>query len=143
MTVSEKVAYLRGLAEGMSLDENENSTKLFNAMIDVLDEIASELSDIEEDCEDLNDYIEEVDEALGDLEEFVYGDGCDCDCDCDCDCCDDDQFVDVTCPACGEEITIDVDAIDEDGQVECPACGELLEFEIEDGCDCGCDGCDD
>ena len=86
MTVSEKVAYLRGLAGGMGLDENENSTKLFNAMIDVLDEIASELSDIEEDCEDLNDYIEEVDEALGDVEEFVYDDCCDCDCDCDDDC---------------------------------------------------------
>ena len=74
----------------------------------------------------------------GDVEEYVYDDDCDCDCDC-CDC--DDDCVEVTCPACGEEVCIDFDAIDENGQVECPACGELLEFEIDE-CDCDCEDCE-
>lgn len=138
--ISEKVAYLRGLMEGMGLDENDNTTKLFDAVVDALDDIATELSDMEEAHEDLECYIEEVDEALGDVEEFVYGDE---DCDCDCDCCDDNEnSIEVTCPACGENIVIDVDAIDENGQVDCPACGETLEFEIDE-CACDCDDCND
>lgn len=136
--ISEKVAYLRGLMEGMGLDENDNSTKLFEAVIDALDDIASQLSDMEETQDELECYIEEVDEALGDVEEFVYDD-CDCDCDC-CDDDDDDNCIEVTCPACGEDIVIDVDAIDENGQVDCPACGETLEFEIDE---CDCDDCKD
>lgn len=138
--ISEKVAYLRGLMEGMGLDEDDNNTKLFEAVIDALDDIASQISDIEETQDELECYIEEVDEALGDVEEFVYDD----DCDCDCDCCDDDDdnSIEVTCPACGEDIVIDVDAIDENGQVDCPACGETLEFEIDE-CGCDCDDCKD
>ncbi len=139
--ISEKVAYLRGLMEGMGLDENENTTKLFEAVVDTLEDIATELGDITETQEELEEYIEEVDEALGDVEEFVYDDDCDCDCDCCCDD-EDDGAIEVTCPACGEDIVVDIDAIDENGQVECPACGEVLEFEIDE-CDCGCDDCDD
>ena len=86
MSVSEKVAYLRGLMEGLDMDEDKKETKLFNAIIEALDDVASELSDMDEDMEELADYIEELDEDLGDVEEFVY----DLDDDCDC-CCDDDD----------------------------------------------------
>lgn len=140
MTVSERVAFLRGLMEGLELDENDKTTKVLSAIVDTLDDIACELQDMNDVTDELSEYIEEVDEALGDVEEVVYED--DCDCDCDCDCCDDeDDFVEVTCPACGEEVAIEFDAIDENGQVECPACGELLEFEIDE-CDCGCEDCE-
>ena len=96
MSVSEKVAYLRGLMEGLDLDGDSKEGKLFAAIVDALDEMASEISDLEEDIEDVEDdldeleeYIEEVDEALGEVEEIVYDfdDDCDCCCDDDCDCC--------------------------------------------------------
>ena len=92
MSVSENVAYLKGLMEGLDLDEDKKETKLFNAIIETLDEIASELSDMEEEMEDLADYIEEIDEDLGEVEEFVYEDLDDCDC---CDCCGDDEDEEV------------------------------------------------
>lgn len=139
MTVSERVAFLRGLLEGLELDENDKTTKVINAIVDTLDDIACEIQDLNDVTDELGDYIEEVDECLGDVEEYVYDD-CDCDCDC-CDCDGDENCVEVTCPACGEDICIDVDAIDENGQVECPACGELLEFEIDE-CGCDCDDCE-
>ena len=137
MSVSEKVAYLKGLMEGLDLDENSKEAKLYSAIIDTLDEVASELSDIEEDMEDLSDYIEEIDEDLGDVEEYVYDeDDCDCDCCCDddddCDCCCDDDCIEVTCPACENEVCIDFDDINDDGETECPCCGAMLEFEIEE-----------
>ena len=135
MSVSEKVAYLRGLMEGLDMDEDKKEAKLFNAIIEALDDVASELSDIDEDMEELADYIEEIDEDLGDVEEFVYDIEDDCDCCCDdddCDCCCDDDCIEAVCPACEAEICIEFDDIDEDGKVECPACGEILEFEIEE-----------
>ncbi len=135
MSVSEKVAYLKGLMEGLDLDEDKKEAKLFNAIIETLDEVASELSDMEEDMEDLADYIEEIDEDLGDVEEYVYDDDdCDCDCCCDdddCDCCD-DECLEVNCPACENDVCIGFDEINDDGEAECPCCGAILEFEIEE-----------
>ena len=135
MSVSEQVAYLRGLMDGLEIDEDSKEGKLFAAIVDTLDDIATELSDMEEEMEDLNDYIEEVDEDLGDVEEFVYDmdDDCCCDCDdddCDC-CCDDDcDCIEFTCPACGEDVCVDVDCIEDDGLTSCPNCVEEIEFDI-------------
>ena len=137
MSVSEKVAYLRGLMEGLDIDEEKKEGKLFAAIIDALDEIASDLSDIDEDLTELEDYVEELDEDLGDVEEFVYecfDDDCDCCCDdddCDC-CCDDDCCVEAVCPSCNENIAIELGEVDEEGKIECPCCGAVLEFEIEE-----------
>ncbi len=139
MSVSEKVAYLRGLMEGLDIDDDSKEGKMFSAIVDALDDIASQLSDIDEDFEDLSDYIEEIDEDLGDVEEFVYDccddDDCDCCCDdddCDCDCCEDDDCVEFVCPSCGESVCISLDCIGEDGVSTCPNCGEEIEFEIEE-----------
>ena len=57
MTVSEKVAYIKGLAEGLGIDGESKQGKLFGAIIDVLEDIAYEL-------EDINDSVEEVGEGL-------------------------------------------------------------------------------
>ena len=133
MSVSEKVAYLRGLMEGLDIDEDKKEGKLFAAIIDALDEIASDLSDIDEDLEDLTDYVEELDEDLGDVEEYLFGEDDECDCeDDDCDCCDccDDGFFEIECPECGEIICIDEDF--EGDVIECPACNKQFKIEDED-----------
>ena len=49
MSVSEKVAYLRGLMEGLDIDDDSKEGKLFAAIVDVLDEIATDMSDMDED----------------------------------------------------------------------------------------------
>ena len=135
MSVSEKVAYLRGLMEGLDMDEDKKEAKLFNAIIEALDDVASELSDIDEDMEELADYIEEIDEDLCDVEELVYDLDDDCDCCCDdddSDCCCDDDCIEVEGPACNETDCIGFDEIDDNGEVDCPCCGAILEFEIEE-----------
>lgn len=43
----------------------------------------------------------------------------------------DGVMYDVTCPVCGEELTIDEETLAE-GSVACPGCGEILEFEIDE-----------
>ena len=72
MKLTEKAAYLKGLAEGLDLDTATKEGKLINALIEAVDAMAAQIDEMEKDLEDLNDYCEELDEDLGDVEELLY-----------------------------------------------------------------------
>lgn len=129
MTITEKAAYLRGLAEGLKLDAEKPETKLINAIIDLLDDLTLTVSDLEDNLEILNEQVDAVDEDLDELESFVYEDY-------DEDYDEDEDYFEVDCPNCGETVCVD-EGILEDGSINCPSCNEVLEFDIE----CGCDEC--
>lgn len=128
MTVTEKVAYLKGLVEGMDFDKDDKETKVLNAVLDVLEDLALTVSDLDDEMELVTEQLDAVDEDLADLEEVFYDEAEDC-------CCDDDDMYEVVCPNCGETVYFDEEII-LDGEAECPSCGELLEF------DCDCEDCD-
>ncbi len=139
MTVSEKAAYIKGLAEGLELDGATKEGKVLNAIIDLLSDLAIDLEDVQDGVAMLCEQIDAVDEDLCDLETYVYEelDGCDCDCDCDCDCCDDeedDELYEVECPNCHDIIYVDEVMLEDEG-ITCPNCGTNLEFELEDEAD--------
>ena len=140
MTNTEKVAYIRGLAEGLELDDSKKEVKVLNAIIDLLDDLAMSLADLEDGYSDMADQLDAVDEDLGSLEDDFYGDAEDDEDD------EDTCYYAVTCPNCHETICLSEDII-EDGQMDCPNCGETLEFDIDecddDGCDCGCESCNE
>ena len=138
MTVTEKVAYLKGLVEGLDFDADKKETKVINAVLDVLEDLALAVSDLDDEMAVVTEQLDAVDEDLADLEEVFYEELDDCDCDCDCDdCCDcDEDMYEVECPNCGELIYFDEEII-LDGKADCPACGEVLEFEVDE-CDCDC-----
>ena len=135
MTTIEKVAYLKGLFEGMEIDESTKEGKLLKAVVDVLGELAEDHADLEDYVAELTEQVDAVDEDLSSLEDGVYeelDDECDGDCE-GCDGCDDwdDDLYDVTCPSCKESFEVDEETL-LDGGVDCPNCGEHLEFDIED-----------
>ena len=72
MTISEKVAYLKGLAEGLGLDTKKREDKLFAAIIDILEDVALDIEDIEENALDLGEEIDELSDDLEELEDYVY-----------------------------------------------------------------------
>lgn len=138
MTNSERAAYIRGLMEGLELDQSAKETKLFNAIVDLLDDLSLSVEELEDAYDELSGQVDEIDEDLGDLEEdfYEYDDDCDCDCDCDCDDDewdedDDDCYYEVTCPTCGDTIELNSGMLEE-GSIDCPNCGENLEFDLED-----------
>ena len=141
MDICEKIAYIKGLAEGLALDKSKKEGKIISAIVELLEDMIEEICDIEESCEEIIEQIDAVDEDLADLEEFIYEDEEDeaCDCDCDCDCCDDEVY-EIECPACNDVIYLDGEMLEEEGMV-CPNCGTELEFDFE-GCDCDC-GCEE
>ena len=128
MDITEKVAYLKGLAEGMKLDKEKDEGKLIAAIIDVLEDIGLEIQDLWDDQAELSDGLDVVSDDLSDVEDMVFGDEDDYDED------EDDESEDcyaTTCPTCEETIYFD-ESILEDGEVICPNCGEKLEFDLDD-----------
>jgi len=141
MDICEKVAYIKGLAEGMKLDTESNEGKILSAIIELLGDITEEICDIEDACDDMSEQLDAVDEDLSSLEDIIYED-CDCDCDCDdddCDCCD-DELYEVECPACHDIIYLDEEMLEEEG-INCPNCNTPLEFDFDCCCDDECDCC--
>lgn len=130
MTVTEKAAYLKGLAEGLNLDDSKPESKLINAMIDVIDELALSVADLEDAVDLLTEQVDAVDEDLADLEDYVFEDYDEDDDCCGCAGCGDDDYFEVECPACGEVICLDESVLDEES-IQCPACNETLEFDFD------------
>ena len=134
MGISEKVAYLKGLMEGMNVDTDSNEGKLFRAIVDVLDEIALEIEDLTDEVMELGDGLDVISDDLSDVEDVIFDeddfdDYDDEDEDEDED--DEEECYATTCPECEEEIFFD-DSVLEDGKVECPNCGATLEFDPAD-----------
>lgn len=131
MDLLEKVAYLKGMLNGMDLDEDKKETRLITSIIDVLDDLAASVVDLEEETDEMCELIDILDEDLGEVEEVVF--------DVDDEDDFDDDMYEVTCPTCGEVLCVDEELLEE-GEMVCPNCGEALEFDIEIG-DCDCDDC--
>ncbi len=133
MTVTEKVAYLKGLAEGLDVKADTKEGKLLAAIMDVLSDMALDLEDLADDVTEMSEHVDAIDEDLNDLETDFYEDYDDEDED------EDDGFYDVTCPNCGEEFSVDEETLLE-GSIACPNCGEDLEFDLDE-CDGDCGSC--
>lgn len=140
MKNTERVSYIRGLAEGLELDENKKEVKVLNAIIDLLDDMALSMSELEDNVNDIADQLDAVDEDLGSLEDDFYDDGDEDAEDADEDDDDSETYYEVTCPHCNETVSISEDLAQE-GKIECPNCGETIEFDADDCCDEDCPHC--
>ena len=120
MTLNERAAYIKGLAEGMELDQNSKEGKVIAALIELVSDMADEIAEMDERIDTVHAYCEELDEDLGSVEEILLDDDCDCCCD------DDDDFeCDGNCDCCDEDCELE----DEDFfEVECPSCGDVICF---------------
>ena len=143
MTLTEKVAYLKGLMEGLNTDD-----KVIGLIADILSDMAGEIQGMQDDMEEISEVVDTIDEDLGELEKDFYDideDECGCGHHHYDDCCDDDddedddeelfddddELYEVTCPTCHDTICLNEARI-EDGSITCPNCGELLEFDLDD-----------
>ena len=125
--ISEKVAYLDGLMEGLNIREDKYA-KIFTAIVDALDLIAEEMADHEDTLADLDDSVEEIFENLDEYDELLFGD--DEEFSDEDDAFDEDDFYETVCPNCGETIYFDQDMLDRPDGLICPNCNEPIELHI-------------
>ena len=144
MSMMEKAAYIKGLADGMELKAETKEDKMIIALLSLVEEMAETIDEMKGKMSDLEDYVEELDEDLGEVEEILLEELGDEDEECDGDCenccldCDlddedeeyDDEYFEVVCPACGDVINFD-STIDPEN-LACPNCGEKFECIVEE-----------
>lgn len=116
--IKERVAYLHGLTKGLNVDEHTPEGKVLLNIIDVLNDMAEDVEDIYLQQQDLETYVETLDEDLNDLEDEIY----------DTNCCCEEDFVEMNCPVCHEDVSFEADILDakEDIEVTCPHCGSVV-----------------
>ena len=146
MTISEKAAYLKGYMEGLELDTEKPEGKMIERIVDLLGDMAKRLTDVEETTIAISDELDEIEEDLDAIEDYILDEEDEYDDDDfeDWDDEDEDDYDDegfdfgdedsiiyeVKC-ACGEVINFDEETLEE-GSMTCPNCGELLEFSVEE-----------
>ena len=101
MTISEKAAYLKGLAEGLGVEKDSRDGKLWTCLTDLISDMAHEIEDLQNTTLDFADTLDEFSEDLTYLEEIT----------CDLDTLDDFQYCEDECDGNCEECE------------DCGACG--------------------
>ena len=129
MTTAEKVAYLKGLTEGLGIDPEQKEGKILTTILDVLEDLAIDQEDLAADIAELDEGLDAVSDDLEDVETVLFGDEEEDDEDDIEDWDGETAFYECECPACGETVTFDEDVLAK-GSIQCPACGETLEFEL-------------
>ena len=149
MTINEKAAYLKGLMEGLQLDTEKAEGKMIAAIVDLLGDVTKKLTNVEDTTIAISDELDEIEEDLDAIEDFIMDEEDDEDYDDDYD---DDDFEDyddedfdeegfdfgdedstiyeVKC-ICGNVIAFDEETL-EAGSIICEECGETLEFTFDD-----------
>lgn len=120
----QKVSYLRGLMEGLDIKDDSKEGKIFNAILEILDDISEEIFEIHTVQEEIEAYLDSMDEDLSDLEEEVYEDSEYEDDELD----PDEDYVEVVCPDCGDTVCFEADILDDEDLIEvtCPNCDAVV-----------------
>ncbi len=110
--INEKIAYLRGLCDGCGFDEKTKEGKIFNGIMDVLEELAEMADTLKE--ESINKAAVKTlnESALDEEPSYVY------------------SFV---CPDCGQEIDVEESVFDTEDEIKCPSCGNYIPVSPETG----------
>lgn len=111
-SIIEKVSYLQGLSEGLTINEGSPQGKIISGMLAVLNEMADEINSLQRDLEEMHSYIECVDDDLLELEEMVSG----------------EEYIEVECRHCGERLYVETDSFEDEDIIEiiCPNCNEVV-----------------
>ena len=145
MNLTEKSAYIKGLAEGLEYDKTTKEGKIIAALLDLVNDMALEIADLQKDIEEidedlnyLDEYVEELDDDLQDVEDYLDAeldedDLLDDEWDDEDEDYEDGEYFEIECPSCGETVCFDEELDPE--ELICPACGEKFDCSIEDA-DC-------
>ena len=161
MKLTEKIAYMKGLIDGMELDRSSKESKAILQMAEVMEEMAVYIDDLQSQVDELTELCDLLDHDLGEVESDLYCDDDDDEDDDDDDAEywpdgdeDDDYHLGEVLPADYDDFSFDDDddfdevqyvvkcpSCDEtvnlserqleEGSIVCPHCGELLEFDYD------------
>lgn len=115
-SIRPKVAYLHGMMDGLSIDADSKEGRILKEIVKVLEDVATKLDEVESNQNNLEMYMDALDDDLQDVEEDFYGYE-----DTD-EPIGEDEFVEHQCSQCGETIYIDKSIVENNEPIRCPNC---------------------
>lgn len=150
MTSIEKIAYIKGMIDGMDFEFEGENGRIMQAMLDLLETMAAEITDLREELNYTATELSIINDDLVRVEDRLYGNLASAD---DSEFEDDDEEEEdhcgcghdhghghhhhhgydffVVCPACGERLGLTQEDL-EKGSINCPGCDENLEFDFDE-----------
>lgn len=124
--LTDKVAYLLGLAEGMKLSADVPEQKLMLKMLEVLRDFGEYCEELRHDHDELSEYVSNIDEDLEEVESALFDEEDEDECGCGHD--HDEEALEgemeYECPHCGYETKFDLADFDFEEDYLCPQCGK-------------------
>ena len=126
--LSNKISYIKGLSDGLSLSSKSDEGKVLSELIDLVLELSNKVCELEEETnyleevteelddsllelyEDLEDYVDEYEDDFSDIADYLDN--------------EDAELFEMECPECHEDIMIDYDMLDADNCIICSNCGK-------------------
>ncbi|HHU63162.1 MAG TPA: hypothetical protein GXZ32_02970 [Clostridiales bacterium] len=122
--LKERVSYIRGLADGLGVDDTTNEGKILLNIVDLLDEMADAIVELDTSQSELDEYVEILDENLADVENQVYGYE------------EEDEeknYIEVECPNCKGIVLFEQETFDyDDEDIICPNCNKPIYTDDEE-----------
>ena len=115
MDLNAKAAYIRGLMTGMDFDADSKNGKVIAAMMDLLEEMAAQVTEHDNALDQVYDELETLDQDLDDVVSDIYADE------------DEDDEEDAEDDSTMYEVTL----MDPEGDLVCPHCGATFDIELE------------
>ena len=125
MQLKEKAAYLKGLMEGLAIDDSTKEGKVLLAMQGLLAEICDAVSTLDDDLDQVYDELDAMDADMDEREEAVFGEDGEADEDGE----EDGVRYELTCPNCGAVTVVDEDTLLSE-EIACQNCGAALDIEF-------------
>jgi len=72
--LEKRISYLRGLSDGIDLEENGRDGQILSEVVQLLDDMVGEIRALHARVEEAEEYTEAIDEDLSDLEWLLYDD---------------------------------------------------------------------
>ncbi|MGF7185830.1 ribosomal protein S27E [Desulfitispora alkaliphila] len=119
-----QVAYIKGLTEGMELSAGSKEGRIIKNIVDVMEDFSEQIMELQQRQDEIESYLESVDEDLYDLEEEIYEEDMD-----EMEMEDDNfDYVEAECPGCNELVCFEPEIADEEDTIEvtCPNCDDVV-----------------
>lgn len=132
--LANRISYLRGLADGMDVNQGSNEGKILAEVIEIMDDMYGQFRELHARIEETEDYVEAIDDDLDDVELYLFGDEDDLyeivdDCDDDTAILLDDDYPEQDDEdAAVYELDSEDDQVIASYEIECPSCHEILYF---------------
>ncbi|MGI5898604.1 MAG: CD1247 N-terminal domain-containing protein [Christensenellales bacterium] len=126
--ISEKIAYLKGLAAGLKIEGDFKM--ILDATVDILSEINSAVDGLVIDVEELQDDFDDMEDSLDELVDDLFEEDEE-----DSKYDDEDEiegYIELVCPKCSRHVLFDIESFNADDDHLCSCGADLFTEEHEE-----------